>query len=80
MIDPGPFLGALAQPFPNRVLEYVIGLRAFLVVIAQAMVKEVPLPSDVMASSEVPFPIRDGSLHARLTWECNDSVQMIWHE
>ena len=40
--------GALAQTFPNWVVEDIIGLLAFFMVIAQSVIKEVPLPVDAL--------------------------------
>jgi len=79
-IDPGPLFGALAQTLPNRVLEDIIGLRAGFVVIAQAVIEEVPLPVDALSSREIPLPICDGALQARLARESDDAMQMIGHQ
>ena len=80
MIYPRPFFNPLAQALPNRVLANVISLGRLLMMIAQAMIKEIALPRDRVNSRQVLLPFRDGGLKPRFAWKSDDSVQMIGHQ
>ena len=55
-VNPHPILRLLAQSFADRIHQDVTGFLFKFVVIAQAMIEKIALPSDTMFSSDELFP------------------------
>ena len=80
MVHPSPIFATIAQSLSYGILENIICLRHLLMMISQAMIEKVTLPGNLMKPGEIFLPLAYGSFHSRLTWECDDRVQMIGHE
>lgn len=48
--------------------------------VAQPVVKEIPLPANTMNSSQIPFPLFDCGFHPWRDGKRKYRVKMIWHE
>ena len=79
-INPNPIFDAFAQFFANGIHQDVAGLFIQLVLIAQAMVEEVPLPFDSMFDRHKLLPVCNRGFYSRLAREGNDGVQMVGHQ
>jgi hypothetical protein len=79
-INPWPVFDAFAKTASHRVHQDVTDLLLFLVVIAQAMIKEIALPFYFLVSGQEMFPVGHTRFHALLARESDDAVEVIGHE
>jgi hypothetical protein len=79
-INPWPVFDAFAKAASHRVHQDVTDLLLFLVVITQAMIKEIALPFYLLVSGQEMFPVGHTRFHALLARESDDAVEVIGHE
>ena len=79
-IYPHPIFRSLAQPFPNRIHENVTRFLFEFVMISQAVIEKIALPTDAELSRHEFFPVPHSRLHSRFAREGNDRMQMIRHQ
>ena len=78
-INPYPILRSLAQSFANRIHQDVAGFLFQFVMVAQAVVEEITLPTRAMFSANEFLPVLDDRCHSRFARERNNRMQVIRH-
>ncbi len=78
--QPGPFFGPFAQPLPHRIHQNVARLFLDLVMAAQPVIEEIPLPGDTIVERHISFPMGHGHFDSRLDRKGNDAMEMIRHQ
>ena len=63
--------------FANRIHQDVTGFLFEFLMVAQAVIEKIALPTHAMLSGDELFPVLDGVLHSRFARERNDRMQMI---
>lgn len=79
-INPHPIFHPFAQAFVNGIHQDVFRLFLQLVMVAQPVIEEIPLPCHPELDRHKFFPIRNERFQTRFTRESDDGVQMVGHE
>ncbi len=79
-VDPYPIFHPFTQSFADGVHQDVARLFFQLVLVAQAVVKEIALPFDAVIHRCKFFPVGERRFHSRITRKCDDGMQMVGHQ
>jgi hypothetical protein len=63
----------------HRIHQHIVDLLLLLVMAAQSMVKEIPLPCDLLLRREEMFPSRNGRLQSWFLRSRDDCMKMVGH-
>ena len=79
-VNPHPIFHPFTQTFVDGIHQDVFRLFLQLMMVAQPVVKKIPLPFNPKLDGHELFPVGNERLHARLARNGDDGVQMVGHQ